>query len=95
MIGKLTCAATGFLACGSAALGADLPVPEPVGFMRACTIEDDDGLKRYHYIPGTDTCLAVYGYARAESHYVNGDVALLFDGTSNSDFNNWTTRAAL
>jgi hypothetical protein len=61
--------------------------------VRACTVEDGDGVKRYYYIPGTDTCVAVYGCARAESHYVNGDVALLFDGTSNSDFNHWTTRA--
>ncbi|MGH6925737.1 MAG: porin [Propylenella sp.] len=76
------------LAAGTGALAADLPVVEPVDYVRIC----DAFGARFYYIPGTDTCLRVGGYVRAESHYVDGDVGVLYS-TANSQVNNWTTRA--
>jgi hypothetical protein len=43
----------------------------------------------FYYIPGTDTCLRVSGRVRVEAHYVEREE----DGESDSDFNNWTSRA--
>jgi hypothetical protein len=93
VIGTLTRAATLLLACCPAAFSANLPVADPINDVRICTFTYAGMTSSYTYIPGTDTCLAVHGYARAETHYVNGDTALLFNGTSDADFNNWTTRA--
>ena len=57
------------LAAGSGALAADLPMVEPVNYVRIC---DAFGAK-FYYIPGTDTCLRVGGYVRVQSGYVFGD----------------------
>jgi hypothetical protein len=86
------------LAAGTGAQAADLPTVEPVEYVRIC----DAFGTGYYYIPGTDTCLKVGGYVRAESHYVNGDDVGIFYGTrsnglqiatiSDSIVNNWTTR---
>jgi hypothetical protein len=49
----------------------------------------------FYYIPGTDTCLKIGGYVRAESHYVFGDdddTDLSIRFGTDEDFNNWTTR---
>jgi hypothetical protein len=56
---------------------------EPVEYVRIC----DAFGAGFFYIPGTDTCLKVGGYVRAESHWVDGDPDL------GSAFDNWTTRA--
>jgi hypothetical protein len=92
MIGTLARAGAMLLACGSAALAADLPIADPLDFVRICTFTDDGVTSSYTYIPGTDTCLSVHGYARAEMHWVDGDTPVFFGGTD-SEFNNWTTRA--
>jgi hypothetical protein len=76
------------LAAGTGALAADLPTVEPVEYVRIC----DAFGAGFYYIPGTDTCLKVGGYVRAESHYVDGDVDHLYQVRS-VDVNNWTTRA--
>jgi hypothetical protein len=71
-----------------AAQAADLPIVEPVEYVRIC----DAFGTGFYYIPGTDTCLKVGGYVRVESHYVNGDTDILF-GVPEGAVNNWTTRA--
>jgi hypothetical protein len=76
------------LAAGTGAQAADLPIVEPVEYVRIC----DAFGTGFYYIPGTDTCLKVGGYVRAESHWVNGDTDILFD-THEGHVNNWTTRA--
>ena len=85
------------LAAGTGAQAADLPTVEPVEYVRIC----DAFGTGYYYIPGTDTCLKVGGYVRAESHYVDGDVDVFYGPRSNglqiatvpeSEVNNWTTR---
>jgi hypothetical protein len=85
------------LAAGTGAQAADLPTAEPVEYVRIC----DAFGTGFYYIPGTDTCLRVAGRVRVEGHYVDGDVGerdnpfgLRFpDGDTDTDFNNWTTRA--
>jgi hypothetical protein len=76
------------LAAGTGALAADLPIVEPVDYVRIC----DAFGARFYYIPGTDTCLRVGGYVRAESHSVWGDTDHLYQ-VHEGKVNNWTTRA--
>jgi hypothetical protein len=81
-----------------AAQAADLPVVEPVEYVRIC----DAFGTGFYYIPGTETCLRVSGQVRIESHYVDGDVSRFY-GTRNNglqqtfvpgnEVNNYTTRA--
>ena len=56
-------------AAGTGAQAADLPVAEPVEYVRIC----DAFGAGFYYIPGTDTCLKIGGRVRIESHYVDGD----------------------
>ncbi|MGH6923312.1 MAG: porin [Propylenella sp.] len=78
----LALGAAAFVAAVGSAQAADLlPTPD-YQYMRIC----DAFGERFYYIPGTDTCLQVGGYVRAESHWVDGDPGL------GSDFNNWTSR---
>jgi hypothetical protein len=72
------------IAAGTGAQAADLPTVEPVEYVRICDVFGSG----FFYIPGTETCLKVGGYVRAESHYVTGDI----DDPDNPSFNNWTSR---
>ncbi|MCV6547518.1 MAG: porin [Cohaesibacter sp.] len=53
------------LVAGGAAQAADLPVAEPVDYVKVCNAYGAG----YHFIPGTDTCLKVSGYVRAEFRF--------------------------
>lgn len=53
----------------SSAQAADLPVVEPVDYVRVC----DAFGAGFHYIPGTETCLKFSGYVRAEIGGRGGD----------------------
>ncbi len=53
------------LVAGGAAQAADLPVAEPVDYVKVCNAYGAG----YHFIPGTDTCLKIGGYVRAEFQY--------------------------
>jgi hypothetical protein len=81
-------------AVGSGAQAADLPTVEPVEYVRIC----DAFGAGFYYIPGTDTCLKIAGYVRAESHWVGGDTGYTFGDPDNlylvheGHVNNWTTR---
>jgi hypothetical protein len=63
------------------AQAADLPTAEPVEYVRVC----DAFGTGFFYIPGTDTCLKISGYARYEAHWVEDDA-------DDPEFNNFTTR---
>jgi hypothetical protein len=88
------------LAAGTGAQAADLPTAEPVEYVRIC----DAFGTGFFYIPGTDTCLKLSGYVRAESHFVDGsaqDLARRFGGHANgltaplgnpNTVNTWSTR---
>lgn len=84
------------LAAGTGAQAADLPMAEPVDYVRIC----DAFGTGFYYIPGTDTCLKVGGRVRVEAAYVFGDddedLEGFFgeeQGADDEDFNNYTTRA--
>jgi hypothetical protein len=80
------------IAAGTGAQAADLPIVEPVDYVRICDAFGD----RFYYIPGTDICLRVAGRVRVESHYFDGDPpgAAGFAGAAGvAEINNWTTRA--
>ena len=51
------------LAAGTGAQAADLPVAEPVEYVRIC----DAFGTGFYYIPGTDTCLRISGRVRVEA----------------------------
>jgi hypothetical protein len=73
------------LAAGTGAQAADLPVAEPVEYVRIC----DAFGTGFYYIPGTDTCLRISGRVRVEAHYVDS-----FDDEGPlRELNNYTTRA--
>ena len=72
-----------FAFLASVLAGVSLSAAQPVEYVRIC----DAFGAGFYYIPGTDTCLKVGGYARAEGHWVDGDP------DPGEDFNNWTTRA--
>jgi hypothetical protein len=78
------------IAAGTGAQAADLPIAEPVEYVRIC----DAFGAGFYYLPGTDTCLQVGGQVRAEFHYVdtlegNGDLL----GADDPSLNNFTSRA--
>nr|WP_321454822.1 porin [uncultured Cohaesibacter sp.] len=53
------------LVAGGAAQAADLPVAEPVDYVKVC----DAYGTGYFFIPGTDTCLKLSGYVRTEAQF--------------------------
>jgi hypothetical protein len=55
------------LAAGTGAQAADLPVAEPVEYVRIC----DAFGTGFYYIPGTDTCLRISGRVRVDATYVD------------------------
>ncbi|WP_170842468.1 porin, partial [Aureimonas jatrophae] len=62
----------------SGARAADAVVmaePEPVDYVRVCDVYG----KGFYYIPGTETCLSISGYARFQVN-VAGDPAFNLEG---------------
>ncbi|WP_316858469.1 porin [uncultured Cohaesibacter sp.] len=57
------------LVVGGAAQAADLPVAEPVDYVKVC----DAYGAGYFFIPGTDTCLKISGYVRTEARFNDTD----------------------
>ena len=78
----LSSAATMILA--GAGQAADLPAAEPVDYVRVC----DAFGTGYFFLPGTDTCLKMDGYVRAEMHWLDGT-----GPKEGKDYNNFSTRA--
>jgi hypothetical protein len=76
-IKSLLIGAAGALAFTGAAQAADLPAPEPVDYVRIC----DAYGSGYYYIPGTETCLRVFGAIRTDYRYFgDGEVFGVHDG---------------
>ncbi|WP_321448477.1 porin [uncultured Cohaesibacter sp.] len=57
------------LVAGGAAQAADLPVAEPVDYVKVC----DAYGAGYFFLPGTDTCLKISGYVRTEARFNDAD----------------------
>jgi hypothetical protein len=74
------------LVSGAAARSADLPLAEPVEYVRVC----DTWGAGFFYIPGTQTCLQISGYVRADLDYVEpsirSDDAFSFGGRARLNF---------
>ena len=74
------------LVAGGAAQAADLPVAEPVDYVKVC----DAYGAGYFFLPGTDTCLKISGYVRTEARFSDGASHGLAVSTRTSDkFNLW------
>jgi hypothetical protein len=86
------------MAAGTGAQAADLPIVEPVEYVRIC----DAFGAGFYYIPGTDTCLKVSGRVRVDSAYVfdpDDESTEFFFGNiagvpnDEEQLNNWISRA--
>jgi len=77
------------------AQAADLPVKaKPVQYVKICSLYGAG----FYYMPGTDTCLKVGGYVRAEVNFNSGgSFAPAFGNHSTASYNenNWRVRAAI
>ena len=56
---------------GARAADAVVADPEPVDYVRVCDMYGAG----FYYIPGTETCISINGYARVEYIYTKADVA--------------------
>lgn len=66
--GLLLGSAAGLVAI-TGAQAADLPMAEPVEYVKVCSTYGNG----YFYIPGTNTCLKISGFARADIRFEDGD----------------------
>src|SRR6185437_17051983 len=87
--------AAGLLAVAGAQ-AADLPVKaKPVQYVKICSLYGAG----FYYMPGTDTCLKVGGYVRAEVNLNAGGSfavpATLNLNNRNAYFQDWRSRAAI
>src|SRR5580704_14295691 len=86
--------AAGFVAVAGAQ-AADMPVKaRPVQYVKICTLYGDG----YYYIPGSDTCIKIGGYIRAELGWntQGGDQDPAFtstQGAQDRSVSPWSTRA--
>ena len=87
--------AAGFVAVAGAQ-AADMPVKaKPVQYVKICTLYGDG----FYYIPGTDICLKIGGYVRAEYAYnygpsmTNGPFANVSGYQTRSDGQDFTMRS--
>src|SRR5689334_11352328 len=66
MVKSLLLGSAAGLAAVSGTQAADLPVKaKPVEYVKICSLYGEG----FYYIPGTDTCLRVGGYIRADQYY--------------------------
>jgi porin-like protein len=79
------------------AQAADLPVKaKPVQYVKICSLYGAG----FYYIPGTDTCIKIGGFVRAEVNYhAQGSFAVMntgdFQSNSNGNLTTWRSRAGV
>src|SRR3954451_21743217 len=76
--------AAGFVAVAGAQ-AADMPVKAAVQYVKICNLYGDG----FYYLPGTNICVKIGGYARAETTYSTNGLA----GITNGPFATATTNA--
>ena len=82
MVKSLLLGSAAGLVAIAGAQAADLPVKaKPVQYVRICTLYGDG----FYYIPGTDTCIKIGGYVRAEWNYQAGGSFKLIADTEDWD----------
>ena len=85
MVKSLLLGSAAGLVAVAGAQAADLPVKaKPVQYVKICSLYGAG----FYYIPGTDMCLKVGGWVRAEAAYSTNNSST---GTWNADVNNRTT----
>ena len=86
MVKSLLLGSAAGLVAVSAGQAADLPVKaKPVEYVKVCSLYGAG----FYYMPGTDICLKIGGYARAETTYhSNGNFAA---GPTSGNVNNRTS----
>jgi hypothetical protein len=94
MVKSLLLGSAAGLVAVTAGQAADLPVKaKPVEYVKVCTLYGAG----FYYMPGTDICLKIGGYARAETTYhSNGNFAAGPTGNgfiANRTTNEWVMRA--
>jgi len=97
MVKSLLLGSAAGLVAVAGAQAADLPVKaKPVQYVKICTLYGDG----FYYIPGSDTCLKILGYVRAQTGYNTHDNVPHYAGLTGSrtrhfQVNRWTTLARL
>ena len=103
MVKSLLLGSAAGLVAMAGAQAADLPVKaKPVQYVKICSLYGAG----FYYIPGTDTCIKVGGYVRAEVNYQaggsygvptpsGGSVSGLYMNDRNAFLQDWRTRAAI
>ena len=96
MVKSLLLGAAAGMVAVAGAQAADLPVKaKPVQYVKICSLYGAG----FYYMPGTDTCIKIGGYVRAEVNVNAGGSyavpAQLNLNNRNAFFQNWRTRAAI
>jgi hypothetical protein len=94
MVKRLLLGSAAGLVAVSAGQAADLPVKaKPVEYVKICSLYGAG----FYYMPGTDMCIKIGGYMRAEASWGNNNGSLTngpFTGQAdNRDTNNFVTRS--
>jgi hypothetical protein len=91
MVKSLLLGSAAGLVAVAGAQAADLPVKaKPVQYVKICSLYGVG----YYYIPGTDTCLKVGGFVRAEMNFnANNSFAVAFGNHDSRSYNFENTRA--
>src|SRR6188768_1161674 len=95
MVKSLLLGTAAGLVAMTGAQAADLPVKaKPVQYVKICSLYGAG----FYYIPGTDTCIKIGGYVRAEVNFnAGGSFAASFADRDDRSYNsqNWRTRAGI
>ncbi len=98
MVKSLLLGAAAGLVGVAGAQAADLPVKaKPVQYVKICSLYGAG----FYYIPGTDTCIKIGGFVRAEVNFNAGGSFAVIDGAGDFDsdrpanFRHWRTRAGV
>jgi hypothetical protein len=97
MVKSLLLGAAAGLVGVAGAQAADLPVKaKPVQYVKICSLYGAG----FYYMPGTDTCIKIGGFVRAEVNLnANGSFAVMaagdFDSNANGSRQTWRSRAGV
>ena len=97
MVKSLLLGAAAGLVGVAGAQAADLPVKgKPVQYVKICSLYGAG----FYYMPGTDTCIKVGGFVRAEVNYnAGGSFSVMaagdFDSNANGTRQTWRSRAGV
>src|SRR5258707_5039843 len=83
MVKSLLLGTTAGLVAVAGAQAADMPVKAaPVQYVKICSLYGDG----FYYVPGTDTCIKLGGFLRAETDFNAGGSFTTFTNGANAQF---------